>query len=254
MSPTRIQNVAKPDLPRGIVLTTSFLKKKGLTKQLLTYYQKTNWLNKIASGAYIMQKDEVDWLGGIYALQYQLGKDIHVGGRTALELQGYAHYITKTLRLAVLWAPQGVTLPRWYLKRNWEKKILFKATNLFGVDVISGFTQHSHKSFTVRISSPERAALEMVSMVPDAQGFDEAARIMESLMTLRPDVVQTLLQDCRSVKAKRLFLYMAEWAGHEWLVDLNMEKLDIGSGKRQIVAGGVLDRKFGITVPREFAR
>ena len=254
MSPTRIQNVAGPDLPRGIVLTTSFLKEKGLTKQLLTYYQKTNWLEKIAPGAYRMNQDEVDWQGGIYAVQSLLNKHVHVGSTTALELQGYAHYLSETLRQAAIWAPQGVTLPGWFLKVDWKTRILFKATNLFGKDDQAGLTQHPHKSFNIRISAPERAALEMVSMVPDAQGFDEAARIMENLMTLRPEMVQTLLESCRSVKAKRLFLFMAERAGHAWLEDLMPDKVNLGKGKRQVVAGGMLDVKYQITVPREFAR
>jgi len=33
--------------------------------------------------------------------------------------------------------------------------------------------------------------------------------LLEGLMSLRPDLVQELLESCRSVKAKRLFLYFA---------------------------------------------
>ena len=37
--------------------------------------------------------DRVDWIGGVYALQQQLRLPIHIGGKTALEMQGYAHFL-----------------------------------------------------------------------------------------------------------------------------------------------------------------
>lgn len=40
--------------------------------------------------------------------------------------------------------------------------------------------------------------------------------LMEGLNNLRPNQVQDLLEKCESVKVKRLFLYLAEKAGHEW--------------------------------------
>jgi hypothetical protein len=38
--------------------------------------------------------------------------------------------------------------------------------------------------------------MEMLYYVPSDQGFDEALKIMESLMSLRPRMVQTLLENC----------------------------------------------------------
>jgi len=61
-------------------------------------------------------------------------------------------------------------------------------------------------------SAPERAAMEMLHLVPKEVGFDEAQLIVENLVALRADVVQRLLEACRSVKVKRLFLYM----GRDW--------------------------------------
>lgn len=74
---------------------------------------------------------------------------------------------------------------------------------------------------------------------------------MEGLNNLVPKHVQTLLENCQSVKVKRLFLYMAEKADHAWFKQLDVTKVDLGKGKRSIVKNGVLIAKYGITVPKE---
>ncbi len=47
--------------------------------------------------------------------------------------------------------------------------------------------------FSVRIAAPERAAMEMLHLVPQKVGFDEAQLMIENLAALRGDVVQRLL-------------------------------------------------------------
>jgi hypothetical protein len=44
---------------------------------------------------------------------------------------------------------------------------------------------------------------------------------------------------------------MADKAGHDWLSYLNLEKVDLGSGKRSIVKDGVYVPKYQITIPKE---
>lgn len=98
-------------------------------------------------------------------------------------------------------------------------------------------------------SSPEQAILEYLYDLPKREGWDEANYLMEGLMTLRPNVVQMLLADCNSIKVKRLFLYLAEKYDHNWLKRLDVSEIDLGKGKRQIIKGGKLDKKYQITVP-----
>ena len=95
--------------------------------------------------------------------------------------------------------------------------------------------------------------MEMLYYVPSEQGFDEAERVMESLLTLRPALVQRFLETCNSVKTKRLFMYMAEKGGLPWVKQLDLQKVDFGKGDRTIVGGGRLDPKYRITVPRSGA-
>jgi hypothetical protein len=111
-----------------------------------------------------------------------------------------------------------------------------------------GLTERADGDFSIRLSAPERAVLEAIEDVPRLQSFGEARLLMEGLTTLRPELVQQLLEACRSVKAKRLFLFLAEEADHPWVKELSISRVDLGKGKRSIVKGGRLDAKYQITV------
>jgi hypothetical protein len=63
--------------------------------------------------------------------------------------------------------------------------------------------------------------------------------------------VQGLLEACRSVKVKRLFLYMAENQELPWLTKVDPSKVDLGKGKRMVVQKGRYDAKYRITVLRD---
>jgi hypothetical protein len=73
----------------------------------------------------------------------------------------------------------------------------------------------------------------------------------DAYVTLRPDAVQRLLVLCRSIKVKRLFLYMAEKQGHSWASGLDLSRVNLGKGKRMVIPNGKYDRKYQITVPRD---
>ncbi|PWW08855.1 transcriptional regulator with AbiEi antitoxin domain of type IV toxin-antitoxin system, partial [Pseudidiomarina maritima] len=47
------------------------------------------------------------------------------------------------------------------------------------------------------------------------------------------------------------FLYLAEKANHDWMQYLDLSSVNLGSGKRAIVASGVYIPKYQITVPVE---
>jgi hypothetical protein len=95
--------------------------------------------------------------------------------------------------------------------------------------------------------------LECLFLTPKNQELVECYQLMEGLNNLRPHLVQNLLENCTSVKVKRLFLYLAEKANHSWIQHLDIEKIDLGSGKRSIVKNGVYNSKYKITLPTELA-
>ena len=245
---TKLQKIMQ--FPKGLVLTTGYLDSQGVSGQLLARYKKSGWLESISEGAYGTQGDTIDWQGALYAIQSQLKLPVHCGGRTALELQGYGHYAASKTREVFLFGPAGRKLPLWFGKYNWGVSFTYKMTSLFPDNLSIGYVDFPWGKFSIRTSSPERAAMEMLYHVPQKQGFDEAMRIMESLLSLRPELVQQLLEVCASIKVKRLFLYMAQAANLPFMIKLNLKKVNLGNGDRTIIKGGRLDAQYRITVPR----
>lgn len=243
--------------PKGMVAVNPWLQKHGVSRLLASAYRRSGWVRRIERGAYARLEDAVDWTGGLHALQYQLNLPVNLGGKRALELQGYGHFVRMreggTVRL---YGPRGTRLPMWFKKHDWGIKILYTSSDLFTFtdsnrfagEMRNGLTERSSGDFPIRLSTPERAMLEFLEDLPKRESFAEARLLMEGLTTLRPTVVQGLLEACRSVKAKRLFLFLAEEAKHEWAKSLNTSKFDLGKGKRSIVKGGRLDTKYQITV------
>lgn len=235
----------------GVVYAQVYLSRLGYYHDLIKSYRRNGWLESVGTGAFKLPADRVDWLGGLYTLQQQLSLPVHAGGRTALELKGFAHYGRPAESKCFLYGDSKTCLPKWFNQFEWGAKIQFKATNLFPPGLEESFTKYVHKELEIKMSAPERAAMEMLYYVPSVQGFDEALLIMESLMSLRPKVVQTLLENCGQVKVKRLFLFMADKLNLPWFKNLDLEQIDTGKGKRVVISNGVLDRKYLITVPRE---
>ena len=103
------------------------------------------------------------------------------------------------------------------------------------------------------MSTLERAVLELLYLVPLRITFEDAAEMLMGLFTLHPARMQGLLEACRLIRIRRLFLFLADYYQLPVLAALDLDRIDLGSGTRQIVAGGRLDRRFRITVPEAFA-
>ena len=91
--------------------------------------------------------------------------------------------------------------------------------------------------------------MEVLYGVPSEESYEEAMLLMQGLTTLRPRLVQALLEHCASVKVKRLFMVVAESCQHAWVKKVDVSKVDFGKGKRMLVRGGRFDPKYNITVP-----
>ena len=238
---------------KGTIKLSTELNQKGYKKDLLKKYVKSGWIESLGYGAFKLAGDNVEWFGAINALQEQKNLSLHPGGKTALTIKGYAHYLSKTLTRIQLFGTSIENLPKWFVKQQWNVSVKYIQTKLFGDDTRKYLSNTEIKNVKIKISSPEMAAMEMLHLVPKDQSFDEAAKIMEGLTTLRPGLVQELLEKCNSYKVKRLFLFMAEKSQHAWLKDLALDEINLGSGKRSVVQNGVLDKKYQITVPKEYA-
>lgn len=235
--------------PHGVVLLSSCLVERGYSLDLLKRYKKSNWLKAIGTGAMIRSGDELEYEGAVYALQNQLGMNIHPGGKTSLALLGKAHYLELATKSITLFGTEGEKLPAWFQKYDWGLSVNYYSSNFLSSN--AGFKEIEFKNFSITISSATRAMMECLYLAPEKQDLFECYELMEGLNNLRPKLVQELLEKCSSVKVKRLFIYMAEKAEHDWVKYLNLDKVDFGGGKRSFVKGGVYIPKYKITVPKE---
>ncbi len=103
--------------------------------------------------------------------------------------------------------------------------------------------------FGIPVSRRELAILETIFLIGKSHRFEEVDELFESLTTLDASVLQTLLESCQSIRACRIFLFLAHKHAHPWLSGINESKIELGRGKRAVVKGGRLDARYQITVP-----
>ena len=235
--------------PNSLVATTSWLEKSGIYKQLRSKYQKNHWIESVGYGAFIKNGDKIDWKNGVCSIQNQTDTIMHVGALTALELENLSHYVRVDKSAIYLFTDTKSTIPSWFVRYKWEQEIKIYHTDCFPSNI--GLKNYQDNNLEMKISAPERAFLECIYLSPKIMDLVECYYILEGLANLRPDLLQSLLEGCKSIKVKRLFLYMAEKAGHKWFKYIGQTKIDSGSGERSIVKNGIYIPKYKITVPKE---
>ena len=261
-------------LPEGLLVDAAWLEKQGYSRALRHQYVSAGWLEQPVRGVYHRQRSISSWEQIVISLQALLRYPVSVGGRSALELQGYAHYLPASPDIRTIHLYTEKKLPGWLSNLPGNVHFIFHNRSRFlspiqqDVDALTLDDARSSTDLTslpgellimpwgqwkwpLVISSPERAILELMDELPQNESFHQVDMIMEGLVNLRPRRLQGLLEDARSVKVKRLFFFFADRHQHKWLSHLNREKVSLGSGKRVVFKGGKLDPKYHITVPEE---
>jgi hypothetical protein len=193
-----------------------------------------------------------------------MNSELTVGGRTALEDLGYAHYLGRR-REVHLYGPHKA--PAWLgalpldVTFHWHNSL-----RLFPPDpeqapapplepetasfLPGGFLATAESlQWGMRLASAERALFQLLDELPSHESFHQVDKLVESLANLSPRSLQIQLQTCRSVKVKRLFFFFADRHRHAWLDGIERQAVDLGTGKRMLVKGGKLDPTYLITVP-----
>jgi hypothetical protein len=262
-------------LPEGLLVDAAWLTRHGYSGALRSQYVAAGWLEQPARRVFRRPRGKLSWEQAVISLQALLEVPVVVGGRTALELQGFAHYLAHEQREAHLYGRQRP--PSWLHKLPLSVRFIFhRSDRLFRSDPITRgltslrwnirtgegvptdplhagvtFQTWGHWDWPLALSTPERAVLELLDELPDKESFHEADKLMEGLSSLSPRRLQKLLEDCRSVKVKRLFFFLADRHSHAWLKRIERERIDLGKGKRLLVRGGRLDPAYEITVPED---
>lgn len=259
-------------LPEGLLVDAAWLERHGYSRALRHQYVVSGWLEQLGHGIFRRPRGQLSWEQIVISLQIILKQPISVGGRTAFELGGYAHYLPQTQHQVHLYSDNK--LPAWLLKLPLSETVVIHnrarflpiptvPPELFMLDdsaslkealVPAGLTVISlgRWDWPLIISTPERAYLELLDELPQHESFHMADMIMEGLTNLSPRRMQSLLEVTSSIKVKRLFFLFAERHNHAWFKHMDSSNIDLGSGKRMLVKNGKLHTKYQITVPEEF--
>lgn len=232
------------------LLFSSWLSAQGINRAEQAAYVQSGWLEKVVQGVYKVAGANVPLFSAVSAYNSQLGKQCIIGAETALEIRGYSHYVPMGKPLAFLYTSSHAKLPQWFLTTEWDRTIRYHTISLWA-DNSLGLEQREEDGRILLISSPERAIMECLNRPFIAQTLMDTYYIMEMLTTLRPKLVQQLLEQCSSVKVKRLFLYLAEKADYPWYKAIDTSHVDLGSGRRMISPTGKYVSKYNITIPTE---
>ena len=249
-------NQIERTLPEGLLVDAGWMEQHGYSTSLRSQYVSAGWLVQPVRGTFKRPLGELSWQKVVVSLQKLLGSDLVVGGRTALEAQGFSHYLSAT-------GPSPVHLygtqppPGWLAKLPLKEKFRFHRSQVLFKTLASaeglqaGTLRHvpGHSEWPLTMSTPERALLELLDDLPRHESFHQVDVLMEGLRTMSPRRLQMLLNDCKSIKVKRLFFWFAERHQHTWLKQIDQTKVNLGTGKRMLVKGGKLDPKYLITVP-----
>lgn len=273
-NPSKLNQLER-ELPEGLLVDAAWLERRGYYGSLRKKYVDLGWLEQPAHRVYRRPRGTLRWEQAVISLQTLLECPLVIGGRTALELQGYAHFLPQKQKEVHLYGHQS--------PKNWLHKlplgvrfVFHKSKRLFHNDPMTrGLTSLNwnletntgasndplRAGLTIKpwgqwdwpltLSTAERAVFELLDELPDRESFHQVDKLMEGLASLSPRRLQKLLEDCTNVKVKRLFFFFADRHSPAWLKRIDRKRVDLGKGKRMLVRGGKLDLAYEITVPRD---
>lgn len=244
---TKINQLLARTSPSGLMFS-EWMSRNGYSAQLQKRYRETGWTKPLCKGVMYRTGSRLEAYDALASYNYQLGRQLRIGAVSALEYAGFNHYVPMGKPVLMVVLPAGEKMPQWMREDAYDMTFHTFSTTAFSTLEVA---THKIDSGTLYISSPELAFLESLALAPKQYSYMDLYYIMEQLATLRPEVVQRLLESTSNNRVKRMFLYMAEKASHYWFEELDTGKIDLGVGKLQLVKNGVFNAKYSITIPKE---
>lgn len=232
----------------GGLFFSEWLNKMGYSAQLTKRYKNSGWLESLNRGVMFRRNEQLSALAAIYSFNTQTGKTARIAAHSALELHGFSHYIPMGKPKLMVSFDPWKTPKEWVKSNRFDMTIIAFSTGIFSVPA----TQVIKKdNLELTVSTPEQAFLECLHLVPAHYNYMDLYYLMEQLTSLDPARVQHALNNTSSQRVKRMFLYMAEKAGHYWFDMLNRDALGITESKLQLAENGTYISEYKITVPKE---
>ncbi|WP_082929053.1 type IV toxin-antitoxin system AbiEi family antitoxin domain-containing protein [Rhizobium aegyptiacum] len=250
-------------VPAGFLVDSAWMRKMEIRRSSTHDYVRRSWLEPVIHGVYRRPSTRegaaekiTDWRIAVLSAQTIMDYKFHVGGRTALALQGHVHYLA-------LGAAENIFVygnaPRWLISLPTNGLVIARSTRLFdtadlGVEPLPTEADQilNLQRWAIQASTPERAVLETLDELPENESFHNIDAIFEGLSNLRPRRLTELLAACTKVQVKRLFFVFADRHKHAWLKHVDRSAVDLGSGDRSFVKGGKLHPIYRITIPEEY--
>jgi len=159
-------------LPRGAPFDLTTLTPLGVPPQLAARYAESGWLVRLAHGVYAFPNDEFGVYGALKFLQQRV-PGLHVGGKSALGLQGVRHNLGRDT--LVLRGNSRYELPAWFTSRyparyvhahlfDWPDAALADKTLTTPPGLLDG----------LHVAASERAVLELRYEAGTSQSLEEA--------------------------------------------------------------------------------
>lgn len=252
-------------VPPGFLVDSRWLAASDVTKSSASDYHSRGWLARVARGVYRRPYPNEtpngvgEWKLAVLSAQWIMRYDFHVGGMTALTLEGHSHYLGLGSNANVYLYGE---VPAWLPKLCLDGHVIPRQRQLFDCEPLGideqDFDPAAKKApnpwdWPLRRSSPERAVLETLAELPDKESFHKVDMLFQGLTSLRPGRLSALLRACKSVKVKRLFFLFADRHEHRWLSHIDRAGIDLGNGPRMLVEGGRYVAAYQLVVPEEFA-
>lgn len=228
-------NVLYTRLVPGAPLTSKDLAALDISADLAVHYVRAGWLTRLARGVYCRPNEELALYPSLVLLQRKF-TGLHVGGKSAFEWYGLRQYVSQQPRLH-LYGWESGRLPDWFTARfpaEYHRKRLFDEHP----EALRHVGEFEKRSGAPQVSTPERALLELLSDVGVRQTLQEARELVESSYSLRAEVLQELLQLCKSVKTVRLCLQLGREGVLPWVAKLDPAKLPVGSDRPWVSRSG----------------
>ena len=197
-------------VPPGFMVDTPWLKAQGIDPKSIHDYVARGWLERVVRGVYRRPVPEgalgdykESWAIPLLSLQWLMNYTVHLGGESALDMAGYAHYLSLGGRSRVQFYGE---VPSWLKRLPMQTEIVVRRHTLFGDDPL-GIDDTALEAegtrpmvdvwrWPLKISSPERAILEALDELPRNTTFENLDKVFEGLASLRPKRLTALLTAC----------------------------------------------------------
>lgn len=243
---SKINRLITDAVPGGLLFAV-WLRKRGYSAQLIKRYRDSGWLEGLSRGVMYRRNDKLSALVAVYSYNHQTGNNARIAAHSALELLGFNHYVPMG-KPQLMVAFKNGSVDNWIRSEKFDMTIVPFHTSIFKNPATLSLYRNG---LSMLLSSPEQAFLECLHLVPNYYNYMDLYYIMEQLTSLDSEKVQAALENTSSQRVKRMFLYMAEKAGHYWFDMLDTNKFGLTTSKLKLVDNGVYISKYRITVPKE---